>query len=71
MKIKAKLEYLSLFHILDNQVSSFLLERAMENFSVFLPGYLPLLLPSVDFLFLFEFVQEPLVYPHIPPSSFP
>lgn len=28
VKIEAQLEYLSLFHILDNQVSSFLLERA-------------------------------------------
>ena len=41
-----------------------------DNFSVFLPGYLSLLQPSVGFLFVFEFVQEQLAHPFRPHGVF-
>lgn len=36
------------------------------NFSVFLPGYLSVLPPTIDFFFVFELAQELLVHPHSP-----
>ena len=41
-----------------------------DSTSVFLPGYLSLLPPSVCFLFVFEFGQERLVHPRSPLGIF-
>lgn len=47
---------------------SWLNPGSLDNFSVFLLGYQSLLVPSVGFLFLLEFVQELLVHPCRPPG---
>ena len=47
-----------------------LIPGCLVNFSVFLPAYLSLFLPSVGFLFVLEFIQDLLVHPCRPPDVF-